>query len=150
MYVFIYTYNRYISFFSKSIEYYKLSNTIVINNRICLSGYIASNYLTNYLYDWDSVFIKKIKFKGKGYKIIKGKNTLYLVFNRSHITWFLFFNVKCIKFSKQKYTFFYKNYKYLNNVLIYIYNVRPLNLFTKRGIRFTRQKVFKKIGKRTT
>lgn len=56
----------------------------------------------------------------------------------------------CIKFSKQKYTFIYKNFTILNNILIKIYNIRPLNLFTKRGIRFTQQKVFKKIGKRTT
>lgn len=148
--IIIYTYDRYISLQSQSIHYYKLSNTIVINGNKCLSEHIASNYLTNHLDEWDSIFIKKIRFKGKGYKIIKNKNVLYLVFNRSHITWFLFFNVRCIKFSKQKYTFLYKNYKYLNNILNNIYSIRPLNLFTKRGIRFTRQKVFKKVGKRTT
>lgn len=85
-YIFIYTYGRYISFYNRSINFYKLSNTVLINYNNCLSGCVVNNYLTNYLYDWESVFIKKIKFKGKGYKIIKTKNTLYLVFNRSHIT----------------------------------------------------------------
>ena len=46
--------------------------------------------------------------------------------------------------------FVYKNFKYLNNTVLKIYNVRPINLFTKRGIRFTKQKVFKKVGKTTT
>lgn len=73
-----------------------------------------------------------------------------MVFNKSHITWFLYFNVICIKASKQKYTFICKNFKHLNDTLIGLYTIRPLNLFTKRGIRFTRQKVFKKVGKRTT
>jgi hypothetical protein len=149
-FLYIYTNNKYLSFNISFIDYYNLSNTLLINYNNCLSECIVNNYLTNFLIDWDSIFIKKIRFKGKGYKIVKFKNRLYMVFNKSHITWCLLFKVLCIKFLKNKYIFIYKNFKYLNYILYKLYNIRPLNLFTKRGIRLTRQKVFKKIGKRTT
>lgn len=49
--IIIYTNNRYISFYSNIVYFFKISNTIVINDCKFLSEYIANNYLTNYLCD---------------------------------------------------------------------------------------------------
>jgi hypothetical protein len=42
----------------------------------------------------------------------------------------------------------YKNNLTLVDNLKKLYNIRPVNVFTKRGIRFARQKILKKTGKR--
>lgn len=51
--IFLYTFNNYISFSSKSVRVFKPSNTILINYYNCLCECVVSNYLTNYLCDWD-------------------------------------------------------------------------------------------------
>lgn len=61
-----------------------------------------------------------------------------------------FFKILFQRMAKQKYIFISKNYKYLSQLIQYIYKIRPFNIFTKRGIRLSQQKIYKKIGKRTT
>ena len=87
-YKFIFIYNNYKYFFMKirSLILYRQSNTIVVNNKSPESIYINSSFLTIYFYLLDLFFLKKIKFKGKGYKILKRRNIIFLNFNHSHIT----------------------------------------------------------------
>lgn len=139
---------KYITLVVNSIKIYKESQTILVNDNNFVSLLTVDNFLTNYIYVWDLFFLKKIKFKGKGYKIWKHKNVLFLIFNHSHITWFISFNILFRKLSKQKFIFMYKNYFYLQKNLFNICNIRPINLFTKRGIRLSKQLVLKKTGKR--
>ena len=146
----IYNIPNYIMIVIKHIIFYKYSRTLLINSKNYVSVFIASNYLTNYIYTWNTFFYKKIKFKGKGYKILRRRRLLKLTFNKSHITWMFFFKILFQRLAKQKYIFISKNYKYLSQLIQYIYMIRPFNIFTKRGIRLSQQKIFKKIGKRTT
>jgi hypothetical protein len=73
---------------------------------------------------------------------------LFLIFNHSHITWFIFFNIILRKLTKQKVIFMYKDRLFLMSYLKQLYNIRPINLFTKRGLRFSKQFILKKTGKR--
>lgn len=82
----IYNISNYIIIIVKHIIFYKHSQTLLVNSKDYVSIFIASNYLTNYIYTWDTFFYKKIKFKGKGYKILRRRKILKLTFNRSHIT----------------------------------------------------------------
>ena len=90
----------------------------------------------------------KIKFTGKGYKIKKNhKNNLILLFNRSHITNIFYCNVFLKKIKK------YKIYVYGTNDNIYklvkaLLNVRYINIFTKKGLRSSRQIILKKKSKK--
>ena len=88
----------------------------------------------------------KIKFTGKGYKIKKKKNLFSFLFNRSHRTKIWFFGFFFKKFKKYKIYIqsSQKLYKSINDTL----KIRYVNIFTKRGLRLVRQKIFKKKGKK--
>jgi hypothetical protein len=72
-----------------------------------------------------------------------------LNFNHSHLTWLLLFNTFCVKKSKSKYLFALKNCLKLTYLVQLILNIRPINIYTRRGINTAKQKLYKKIGKRT-
>lgn len=146
----IYNKKNYIILITLTLIFFKKSNTLLINSNNSISLSFANNYLSNFINTWNIFFLKKIKFKGKGYKVVKNKNFLYLIFNHAHLTWFIFFNIICYRLRKQKYIFIYKNFKLLNQIAKNIYNIRPINIFTRRGIRLSKQKIFNKIGKRTS
>lgn len=89
----------------------------------------------------------KIKFTGKGYKIKKNsKNSLMLLFNRSHITtiWWKNTFVKKLK----KYKLFIKYTPINRKIVETILNIRSINIFTKKGLRKARQILYKKKGKK--
>ena len=89
----------------------------------------------------------KIKFSGKGYKIKKNsKQSLILLFNRSHITIIWWKNIIVKKLKKYK---IYIKYDRINiNIVRTILNIRPVNIFTKKGLRNSRQILKKKKGKK--
>jgi hypothetical protein len=89
----------------------------------------------------------KIKFTGKGYKIKKNsKNSLVLLFNRSHTTTIWWKNIFLKKLKKYK---MYIKYTKMNTKIIEtITNIRPINIFTKKGLRKSRQVLLKKKGKK--
>jgi ribosomal protein L6P/L9E len=94
------------------------------------------------------VFFNKLKFRGKGYYIYKNKrNTVAFQFGYSHrvriFTHFIgvkilskttifFFGINKFDIFDASYLFFYK---------------RPISIFTGKGVRFTRQLIYKKTGK---
>ncbi len=99
-------------------------------------------------YSFSKIFFKKIKFKGKGYYIYKNlRNTIALQFNYSHIKrlYFFFFHVKFL--SKTSIILFGTSFKKINFLTKKLFLVRPMNIFTGKGMRFTRQIIYRKTGK---
>ena len=89
----------------------------------------------------------KIKFSGKGYKIRKNSTkSLVLLFNRAHTTtiWWKNIFLKKLKKYKMYIKYTYKNKDIVNTIL----NVRRINIFTKKGLRKSRQVLLKKKGKK--
>lgn len=93
---------------------------------------------------------KKLKFSGKGYKIVKRWLNLRLHLNTSHNQWVFFFKTIVIKNQKQKFIFLNKNAEQLIKLVVNIVKIKFINIFTKRGLRLSKQKILKKIGKRST
>lgn len=93
-----------------------------------------------------------IKYSGKAYRIIKKKKTLWLLFHFSHCSIFFFSYFKKFKFKrkKKKLIFFSKFPKKLHDPFVDLINLRKSNIFTKRGVRFKQQLLFKKTGKIST
>jgi len=88
----------------------------------------------------------KIKFSGKGYKIKKhNKNSIALIFNRAHMTRFFFQHIFLKKLKKYKIYMRYTQ-RCLKSVDELV-NTRKVNIFTKKGLRVTRQLLKKKKGK---
>jgi len=85
----------------------------------------------------------KIKFTGKGYKIKKNtKQSLIMLFNKSHTTTLWWNNIFLKKLKKYKIYIKYNNKS--SNIIQTILGIRPINIFTKKGLRVARQILKKK------
>jgi hypothetical protein len=96
-------------------------------------------------------FIYKLKFKGKGYYIYKNyRNTITPQFGYSHRLYLYayFLHVKFL--SKTTLIVFGLNNHDVSTISKSIYKWRPLNIFTLRGVRFSKQVIYKKSGKVST
>jgi large subunit ribosomal protein L6 len=94
------------------------------------------------------VFFKKLKFKGKGYYIYKNsRNTIAPQFGYSHriyvYSWFT--NIKFL--GKTSLVIFGLKASDIKLPTSLIKSFRPINVFTGRGVRFSREVVYSKPGK---
>jgi ribosomal protein L6P/L9E len=94
------------------------------------------------------MLFNKLKFKGKGYYMYKSKrNTIALQFGYAHIVRIYTFLVNLKFLSKTAVLLVGLN---KNDLLSISHNFRlrrPHNIFTGKGVRFTRQIIYKKTGK---
>lgn len=93
-------------------------------------------------------FFLKIKFKGKGYYIYKNKrNTIAPQFGYSHRV-YLYAYTSSVKFlSKTKVLLFGLSYRDIYITGHKLKLIKPINIFTGRGVRFARQIIYRKVGK---
>jgi len=113
---------------------------------------ITSNYITyKYILMLNHYWYKKIKFKGKGWKMRSSKKmgVIRLVFGRSHITYILINKYFLKKLGKYKFIIAAKNYKKLCIGSKTIRSVRPVNTYTKRGLRNSAELILKRKGKQS-
>lgn len=140
----------------------KGNNYIDINtNCICFNNEIVKNNVQNILtkisrllFILTNTFFNKIKFKGKGFRVRFKKKTkiLKFTFGHSHIN-YVFINDKKLKIKrlgKYKYIIKSKQILQMNILLKNICSIKPTNMYTKRGIRLSRQVVYKRKGKKST
>lgn len=93
-------------------------------------------------------FFLKVKFKGKGYYIFKNKRQVITPqFGHAHRLYFYAYFASVKFLSKTSIFLFGLIQTDLIKVGYGIYNMRPINIFTGRGVRFSRQIIYKKTGK---
>lgn len=138
-------------FFQYSINaVWLLARTIFVSNITVIHSY-ASYYLKSVLsYFFRLVFIK-MRFIGKGYKLLVRKTRAHHVilfnFGYSHRYYIYIYSFYYTQLAKTKFIFYGLNFFTLKTTLIYLYSIKPINIFTLRGLRFFIQCVFKKTGK---
>jgi ribosomal protein L6P/L9E len=104
--------------------------------------------LKKIFYSFNRYFFRKLKFKGKGYYIYKNKrNTIAMQFGYSHRIRIFFFFLHVKFLSKTIVLIFGLNNTCLTKGSIHLKNIRSINIFTSKGIRFSRQILYKKTGK---
>jgi len=133
----------------------KNTNCVLFNkNQIKNNWNLILNKINKNIFIFDNVFFNKIKFKGKGFRVRFKKNSkiLKFTFGHSHINYILVngltTNIK--KLGKYKYIFKNKNNLEMNSFLKKICNIKPINMYTKRGIRISKQIIYKRKGKKST
>lgn len=153
---------RVIFFFSKNY-FFKLSIPMTIprvlfdsNASVFIlhTAYINNNYRL-FLQQLDLVFsafyrpyFRKIKFKGKGYYIYKNKrNTITPQFGYSHRLYLYSYFVTVRFLSKTSIFLFGLLKSDVITISLGIKSMRPINIFTGRGVRFSREIIYKKVGK---
>lgn len=110
------------------------------------------NEINKYLKTFEIYFFIKIKFKGKGFKI-KFNKKLKLIkffFGRSHITYYKLKKIKLKKINKYKFLLKSFNLSKLKKTASNITFIKPMNLYTLRGIRLSRQYIYKRKGKKSS
>jgi len=90
----------------------------------------------------------KLKFKGKGYYIYKNRrNTITPQFGYAHRIYIYAYFVTVKFLSKTSIFLFGFSKKDLFDIAYKIKAMRPINIFTGRGVRFSREIVYRKQGK---
>jgi len=93
----------------------------------------------------------KLKFKGKGYYIYKNyRNTITPQFGHSHRIYVYSFFTSIKFLSKTSILLFGIDKKDICKSSQQIKKLRPINIFTGRGVRFSKQIIYKKAGKIST
>lgn len=122
----------------------KNNKTIQIKNEIKNEVPKIINQFLKQFYFYE---FTKIKFTGKGYKIKKNTNkSMVLLFNRAHTTTIWWKNIFLKKL--KKYKIYIKHNRKQYGIINSIIGIRPINIFTKKGLRKSRQILFKKKGKK--
>jgi hypothetical protein len=93
-------------------------------------------------------FFIKVKFKGKGYYLYKSyRNTVTPQFGYSHRLYLYSFFCKVKFLSKTSLICFGLSVTSVKNTSINLVKWRRINIFTGRGVRFSKQIIYKKSGK---
>jgi hypothetical protein len=93
-------------------------------------------------------FFIKLRFKGKGYYIFKNKRqTITPQFGHSHRLYVYAYFVSVIFLSKTRILVFGLLHTDVIKASRSIKYMRPINIFTGRGVRFSKQVIYKKVGK---
>lgn len=112
----------------------------------CLIPYI--NFVRLIFNVFHKPFFQKIKFKGKGYYLFKNRrNTITPQFGFSHRIYVYSYSVVVKFLTKTKVFLFGLSKQDLLSSSYSIKAMRPINIFTGRGVRFSKQLVYKKTGK---
>jgi hypothetical protein len=151
--IYLYIYNKYYFFLIKI----NINQIIAIKiKKLYLIKFINiknNNYLffiKNVIFHLNFLYFKKIKFSGKGFRIKKNKKkkNFKLQFNKSHLTILFLKKIILKKIKKSKFLFSFLNKKYLNYISKKIIKINKINIYTKRGLRYSRQLLKKKMNKK--
>jgi ribosomal protein L6P/L9E len=129
--------------FDKNTNIIKI-HTLYINNNYRLYWHFLQQLVKAFY----SPFFLKLKFKGKGYYIYKNKrNTITPQFGYAHRLYLYSYFVSVKFLSKTSIIVFGFKIQDLIQIGLGIKSMRPINVFTGRGVRFSRQIIYKKVGK---
>ena len=148
-----YCYNKtyYYKFSAKHFYFDEETNSAVISFKTkieCTSFF--TNFFKKFIKSVDCYFFLKIKFKGKGYKIkfFKKKKIMKFYFGRSHLTYVRYKRIILKKNLKYKFVLKSNNLEFLKKAGSTTLSVKPINIFTLRGLRIGRSIIYKRKGKK--
>ena len=151
LYIYNHNYFFILPFFKKfmNVKYDNLTNTLALNFFFKNNFYsLFWTYFKIIFFSFSKFFFKKLKFKGKGYYIYKNiRNTIAVQFGYSHMLYLYSFFVAVKFITKTTILMFGTNY---NDIIFKSYsllNIKSINIFTGKGIRFSRQIIYRKTGK---
>jgi len=151
LYLFSKLYFFKINFLNSNLKWFfdKQSNTLRLSNLYTPNFFkLYMNLLLNIFYSFSKLFFLKLKFKGKGYYIYKNsRNTITSQFGHSHRIYIYSIFIS-VKFLTKTTVFLFGSSK--TDILTTGYLIKkakPINIFTGRGVRFSRQIIYKKTGK---
>lgn len=143
-------------FFSFSVPFSFLTLKCSANSKNLFFQFMFKNffnptfwsYLQIIFFSFSKIFFRKLKFKGKGYYIYKNqRNTISLQMGYSHIVRLYSFFVNVRFLTKTSIFIFGINKLNIEKSGYSLLQLKPINIFTGKGIRFNRQILYRKTGK---
>lgn len=148
--------NKYTWFYLRGVNdivAYKLSNFVRINHQArCTSIKMASpmgffHRIDLLIQSYSSVNTALIKFKGKGYKLVKKTGGCDFLFNFSHMKYIAPQNTIFKKLTKSKLALISWRSPYLQSLASWVVSLRPFDMYSSNGLRCKRQTIYKRKGK---
>lgn len=151
VYIYSDTYYFYLSLPTTVYNLYIDNNTSVISfysMYVSIYATLYWNFLSKTFSSFNKPFFNKVRFKGKGYYIFKNtRQTITPQFGHSHRL-YLYAYYASVKFLSKTQIFIFGLLRTdIIKVSEGIKSMRPINIFTGRGVRFNRQIIYKKVGK---
>lgn len=111
----------------------------------------AAKALQQFTIGSSSFYYRKLRFTGKGYKVKKFRlqKCFKLFFGHSHLQYIYAGGLRYKKLSKYRLLLITNKRKKLNRIVSLSLAARPINRYTKRGFRCTRQFILKRPGKKS-
>ena len=101
-----------------------------------------------FFFAFSQVFFCKLTFQGKGYYLYKSiRNTIALRFGYSHRFYLYAYFLSIFFLNKTTILVFGSKKSDLLFFATQLFYAKPINIFTGRGVRFSRQIIYKKMGK---
>ena len=126
--IFLIQFKNYRIYYNPFLKTLKLLNINLYNLNI-----------TNFIFNWDLFFFKKVIFSGKGYKTKLNKNSSILNINISHPFCLFLKKTLFLKISKNKFILYFKNFMIFSKLYNRFNYTRTFNSYIKGGIRLSRQ-----------
>ena len=83
--------------------------------------------------------------------IFSEKSSMYILSDFNYINNIIyFFNILIKKLKKTKLIFYSVNYIFFKNIINLTLKIKKFNIFTQKGLRLSRQLIYKKIGKKSS
>lgn len=150
---YLYNSEYYVNFalFGKALPVYYDTQTHSLSCKIFGSPYNYQSYLktlSDCLSRFSRPFFLKVRFKGKGYYMYKTqRNTIAPQMGYAHRV-YVYSSAITVKFlSKTKILLFGLSKRDVMQSAYSLARVKPINIFTGRGVRFARQVIYRKTGK---
>jgi ribosomal protein L6P/L9E len=128
------------------------SYSILVYKELNYNNNLNFKQMNKFLKTFEFYFFIKIKFKGKGFKIKFNKKLkiIKFFFGRSHITFFKLKRIKLKRITKYKFILKNLNFSKLKTNSMKITKIKPVNVYTLRGIRLSKQIIRKRKGKKSS
>lgn len=145
----VYFFNFVFSPFVLRLTYSSQSSSFRLTHSALSYCYRSSlKFITTLFNRFSLPFFLKVRFKGKGYYVYKNyRNTIAPQFGYAHRV-YIYAQATSVRFlSKTKVLLFGLCARDVYAVGYSLKKVKPINIFTGRGVRFARQVIYKKTGK---
>lgn len=130
---------------------YSGTSVKIVFKHIKFKTKLTNDIMYKYIFTIYSNFFKKVKVKGKGYRIRKKKKMLKFIMYISHTILVTVGSDHILKkIGKYKFMLISKKYEKLTSDIRNIVNQKYADLFTKRGMRIGRENIIKKRGKKSS
>lgn len=135
-----------------SVHYNTQTSILSLRNLVANSWFsLYTNYFIQVLNCFNLYFFTKIQFKGKGYRLYLNKRqTLAFQFGHSHRVYQYGFNLNLVLLTKYTLFVYGMNRFHVSAFSLFTQSYRPINIYTHRGIRFSKQVIYKKTGKESS